>query len=72
MAQRPPVWRTVILETTRQHHPQLLIVYCTRDWQYRGKRLGITKQSGDQPKATKGQSLQTHLSYIHERTHMRT
>lgn len=55
----------------RQHHLQLLIVYCTRNWQYQGKGVGITKQSGDQPRATEGHSTQ-HLGYIHVCTHAHT
>lgn len=63
---------TVILETTRQHHPQLLTVYCTRNWQFRGKALGITKQSDGQPRATKRYSVDTCYMYTHVCTHTRT
>lgn len=59
----------MILETARQRHPQLLIVYCTRNWQYRGKGFGITKQSGDQPRATEGHSVQTPQLYTRMYTH---
>lgn len=54
-----------------QRCPQLLIVYCTRNWQYQGKGEGITKPSVDQPRATEGHSTQ-HLSYIHVCTHTHT
>lgn len=51
-----------------QHHPQLLIVYCTRNWQYRGRGRVLQNSLVTSPWLAKGIPYR-HFSYIHVRTH---